>query len=168
MNDAAALLFAFGFTTRDAARIAERALANDLNLTDIQAWIDEAQRSTSLNNPLGFVRARLQSGDKVPSRPAADCRHGSRRSSYSDRQRYAEWIRKDIASSRRTSQLDRQRDDEQIRNPPRSAVQTCRCGRVVYATRLCPECDRCPTCCECVPADQPDEQFKYKKELPDD
>ena len=84
MNQTAQVLNDFGFTARDAKRIAERAQKNGLSLADIQAWIDEAQASTSLHNPLGFVRARLQDGDRLPPAARPDCHQTNRR-------RYFEW-----------------------------------------------------------------------------
>lgn len=127
MNDTATLLADFGFTARDAVKIARRAHENGLTLEHVQAWIHEAQRSTSLHNPHGFVRARIEDGDKMVRRPEGHPH-------ITDRQRYLAWS-PDPRSSR-----------PKLRFPPR---QTCACGRVVYATRICPHCRTCPTCCTC-------------------
>lgn len=72
------LLQGFGFTRRDARKIAQKARENDLTLTDVQAWIDEADASTSLTNPQGFVRARIQDGDKAPPRSTVGLPHHRR------------------------------------------------------------------------------------------
>jgi len=72
MNDTATLLRDFGFTIEASKKIARSAHKNNLTPADVQAWIDEARSSTSLHNPLGFVRARLQSGDKLPPRSSTD------------------------------------------------------------------------------------------------
>ena len=109
MNEIAALLVEFGFTLRDAGRVTRSAHQNNLTLADVQAWIDEARASTSLHNPRGFVRARIQDGDKTAHRSAA-ARH-------------------------------------------QSLTHTCACGRVVYASHICPDCGTCPKCCACEPAE---------------
>lgn len=131
MNDTATLLHTFGFTTRDAVKIASRAHDKGLTLDHVQAWIDEAQGSTSIYNPLGFVRARLEDGDK-PVRPPAGDPH------VVNRQRYVDWAR-----------------HTRFRPAYRSkhTVQTCACGIVVYTTRLCPDCGTCAKCCTCDQAD---------------
>jgi len=107
MNPTASLLTDFGFTPRDAIKIARRARENDLTLAHVQAWIHEAQQSTSLYNPRGFVRARIEDGDKTLCRPKGPGHH--------------------------------------------SLTHTCTCGRIVYASHICLDCDRCPTCCTCEP-----------------
>lgn len=132
MNEIAALLIEFGFTATDAPKIARRAHQNALTLADVQAWIDEAYRSRSIHNPRGFVRARIRSGDKIVSWPAADCHHTNRRTSAHDRQRYANWLP----------------------GPRTPITHTCACGRVVYASHICPDCGTCPTCCTCDLANQ--------------
>lgn len=131
MNEVITLLKAFGFTARDAKKVAARALENNLELPDIQAWIDEARSSTSLHNPLGFVRARLQDGDKLPDRSAADCRH-----------------------------IHRQRYQDQFSHLPTYAAthvhaitRTCTCGHVFWIDSFCEDCDLCPLCCKCDPKD---------------
>ena len=129
MNAIATLLVDFGFTLRDAGRITECAHENGLDLADVQAWIDEARSSTSLHNPRGFVRARIQDGDKPPPAVAADCHHTPYRR-YKSQRFYVHTF------------------------PPSGAkaiTQTCKCGRVVYKTHFCNECGLCPTCCECEP-----------------
>ena len=85
MNDIAALLTDFGFTARDAVKIAHRAHENGLALEHVQAWIHEAEQSTSLHNPHGFVRARIEDGDKIVRRPEGDPHT-------TDRQRYLRWL----------------------------------------------------------------------------
>lgn len=60
------LLTSFGFTTRAACQIIVAAYHKGLTYSDIKAWITEAESSTSIINPLGFVRSRLQNGDKPP------------------------------------------------------------------------------------------------------
>lgn len=135
MNEITALLAAFGFTAKDAKIIAEKAHENGLDQADVQAWIDEAQASRSLYNPLGFVRLRIQDGDRLTGQAAAGRHHA-------DRQRYKTlWDPTSVS----------------LHGHFNHATRTCECGRVVYATRFCPECDLCPTCCECQPAG-PDEE----------
>lgn len=75
MNELANTLYHFGFTKASAIAIAARARDKGLALADAQAWIQEAQTSTSLRNPLGFVRARLQDGDKLNARAPAASHH---------------------------------------------------------------------------------------------
>lgn len=135
MNDTATLLIAFGFTARDAIKIARRAHENDLTLEDVQDWIDEARQSTSLYNPGGFVRARLEDGDKIVRRPDGD-------PYIANRQRHLRWS---TTSRSRTPRP----------HPP--LTQACTCGRVVYATHICPDCAACPTCCTC-PVEEPTEE----------
>jgi len=127
MNETATLLTNFGFTARDAVKIAHRAHENGLTLEHVQAWISEAQQSTSLYNPRGFVRARIEDGDKMVRRPEVDPH-------ITDRQHYKDWS-PNSPSPR-----------PKLRFPP---TQTCTCGRVVYETRICPDCGTCPTCCTC-------------------
>lgn len=78
MDAITGILQDFGFTKRDANKIAQQAYQNDLTVDDVQAWIDEAETSTSIYNPCGFVRARIEDGDKLPPRAAADCHHRRR------------------------------------------------------------------------------------------
>lgn len=132
MNEMAALLIQFGFTLRDAGRITQSAQENNLALADVQAWIDEARASTSLHNPRGFVRARIQDGDKLVHRSEGDPH-------ITDRHRYLTQWSLPLTQAKITT---------------RALTQTCTCGRVVYVDRVCEECGLCPTCCECEPADQ--------------
>lgn len=135
MNDTATLLLNFGFTARDAVKIARRAHENGLTLEHVQAWIREAEQSTSLHNPHGFVRARIEDGDKLPPQHKVDPH-------ISDRHRYVtEWA------------VHR----GQLSITTRPVTQTCTCGRVVYASHICPDCATCPTCCTCQPA-EPNEE----------
>lgn len=127
MNDMAALLTDFGFTAKDAKKIAQTAHENGLTPDHVQAWISEAEQSTSLYNPHGFVRARIEDGDKLVRRPEGDAH-------ITNRNRYLQWS----AASRFPR--------PKLRFPP---TQTCACGRVVYETRICPDCSTCPTCCNC-------------------
>jgi hypothetical protein len=129
MMEAIALLKDFGFTARDAPKIAERAYENNLTLADIQAWIDEARTSTSLNNPLGFVRARLQEGDRLPV-PMLSDPHTTNRHRY-----VTQWAVRHGQLSVRTTPI----------------TQTCTCGRVTWADRFCEDCGLCSTCCKCPP-----------------
>lgn len=80
-DDAQALLTHFGYDGHTARLIAAHARRNKLTYADIEAWIAEAYTSQTIHNPLGFVRARIQRGDKPPS-PSAS------RSTHDDRQRY--------------------------------------------------------------------------------
>jgi len=127
MNETATLLNDFGFTASAAAKIAHRAHENGLTLEHVQAWIHEAEQSTSLYNPQGFVRARLEAGDKPALRPQGDPH-------ITDRKRYLGWT---PVSHRPT--LPRHLQPTQI----------CTCGRVIYAAHICPDCDTCPKCCTC-------------------
>lgn len=135
MIEAITLLKDFGFTAREAEKIAKRAYENNLSLTDIQAWIDEARASTSLHNPLGFVRARLQDGDKLPTHILTDPH-------IANRHRYQ-------------TQWDRRR--ARAVGSYTTTTQTCKCGHIIYKTHICPECGMCPTCCECPPEETNEE-----------
>ena len=135
MNDTATLLISFGFTARDAIKIARCAHEKGLTLEHVQAWIHEAEQSTSLYNPHGFVRARIEDGDKMVRRPEGDPH-------IANRQRYLGW-------SPRRLHIRFQRSYP--------LTQACACGRVVYATHICPDCGTCPTCCTCDPTLQDEE-----------
>jgi len=80
-TDARELLTEFGYDAHTACLIAAQARRHSLTHADIEAWIAEATASHSLTNPLGFVRARIQGGDKPPSSSAS-------RSIHENRQRY--------------------------------------------------------------------------------
>jgi hypothetical protein len=75
---AAEMLQAFGYDSKTAQQLSTAATRKGLNVEDVQAWIEEAQGSHSLNNPLGFVRARLQDGDKPPASCARPCHERQR------------------------------------------------------------------------------------------
>lgn len=135
MSKTAALLFDFGFPTKLAKRLADTAHTNGLDQADVQDWLDEARSSHTLNNPLGFVRARLQEGDKLPKKIRVDP-HIARR------HRYLSW----------TAHLN-----GRAANPSRIATQTCVCGHVVWKTSICSDCGLCPTCCQCEPTDLDEE-----------
>lgn len=128
-NGTIALLKAFGFTARDAKKITRQVEKNGLAIEDVQAWIDEAQASTSLNNPLGFVRARLQDGDKLPQHITVDPH-------IIQRHHYQGW----------TAHLN-----NHAAGANRVATQTCACGRVVWQTSICEACGLCRACCTCTP-----------------
>lgn len=129
MNEAITLLKAFGFTAREAEKIAKRAYENNLSLTDIQAWIDEAKASISLFNPRGFVRARLQDGDRLPQHITVDPH-------IAQRHRYQRWAA---------------HADNRTIDTNHVATQTCTCGRVVWQTSICKDCGLCSKCCRCNP-----------------
>ena len=129
MNKSIALLTDFGFTKKDAQKIAKRAHENRLTLADIQAWINEAMSSRSLHNPMGFVRARLQDGDKLRSPQVTDP-HRAHRQYY-----------KTQFNHLHPNQADTQPDLTQI----------CTCGRAVWKDRICKDCGLCPKCCQCSP-----------------
>lgn len=131
MDAVLTLLTAFGFTAAAAKIIAQQAYNHGLTTPDVQAWINEAQASTSLTNPLGFVRARLQAGETLPER-SLDDRH------ILQRHRYQQW-----ASHSNRSQA----------GPHRAATQACSCGRVVWQDTLCENCGLCSKCCTCEPLD---------------
>lgn len=84
MKDLVGILVEFGFTLKTAGELAQRALDNGLTPDDVRAWIREARISHSLYNPLGFVRVRLEDGDKPPTTPTTA-------SLASNRNRYNEW-----------------------------------------------------------------------------
>lgn len=75
------LLIHFGYDGHTACLIAAHARRHSLTYADIEAWIAEAYTSQTIRNPLGFVRARIQGGDKPPSSSTS-------RSTHADRQRY--------------------------------------------------------------------------------
>ncbi len=75
------ILTDFGYDEHAARLIASYAHRHDLTQADIENWIVEAQTSQTITNPLGFVRARIQGGDKLPSSRTAVSTHA-------DRQRY--------------------------------------------------------------------------------
>lgn len=75
------ILTDFGYDGHTACVVAAQARRHDLTQADIEAWIVEATTSATIHNPLGFVRARIQGGDKPPSSSAS-------RSTHHDRQRY--------------------------------------------------------------------------------
>lgn len=127
MSETTTLLTAFGFTAKDAKIIADQALGHDLTPADVQAWIEEAQTSTTLHNPLGFVRARLRDGDKLPAIDVADCHQ-------IQRHRYLDWGRGIHANRPGTSP---------------HPIQACACGHVVWKSSLCHTCGLCPSCCKC-------------------
>jgi len=78
------LLKGFGFTTRVAKELTHQARSNDLTLADVNYWLNETRRSTSLYNPLGFVRSRIRAGERPPT-PA------SRIAVLTARNRYQGW-----------------------------------------------------------------------------
>jgi hypothetical protein len=80
-NDTRDLLTGFGYDEHTACLIASYARRHDLTHADIEAWIVEATTSQTIRNPLGFVRARIQGGDKPPSLSVS-------RSTHADRNRY--------------------------------------------------------------------------------
>lgn len=80
-NETYKLLIRFGYDSHTVALLTAQAHHHNLTHADIAAWIVEAQTSRTINNPLGFVRARIQGGDKPPSSSAS-------RSTHADRQRY--------------------------------------------------------------------------------
>lgn len=80
-NDTHDLLTGFGYDAHTACLIASYARRHDLTHADIEAWIVEATTSQTIRNPLGFVRARIQGGDKPPPPRTS-------RSTHADRQRY--------------------------------------------------------------------------------
>jgi len=80
-TDTRETLIEFGYDAHTACLIASYARRHKLTQTDVEAWIVEAQTSQTIRNPLGFVRARIQGGDKPP-RPEA------LRSTHEDRHRY--------------------------------------------------------------------------------
>lgn len=61
------LLTGFGFTPRVAKELTHQARSQDLTLRDVNDWLTEARKSTSLYNPLGFVRSRLRAGERLPT-----------------------------------------------------------------------------------------------------
>jgi len=131
MDEVTSLLHAFGFTARDAHKIARQVEKNGLSLEDVKAWVDEANNSTSLLNPLGFVRARLQDGDKAPARVPLERRH-------LDRHRYlTQWNVRRSHQSLSTAMI----------------TQTGTCGHVCWKDRICADCGQCPTCCTCASTD---------------
>jgi len=75
------ILTDFGYDDHTACLIASYARRHDLTQADIEAWITEASTSQTIRNPLGFVRARIQRGDKPPSSRSIISTH-------EDRQRY--------------------------------------------------------------------------------
>lgn len=75
------LLTDFGYDPHTACLIAAQARRHKLTYDDIEVWIAEAYTSKTIRNPLGFVRARIQGGDKPPSSRTAGSTHA-------DRQRY--------------------------------------------------------------------------------
>ena len=127
MNETATLLHNFGFPTKLAKSLADIAYGNGLSLANVQAWIDEARSSTSLTNPLGFVRARLQDGDKLPEEAPVDC-HVTQRHRF-----HIQFHRAYPKSSNHLS----------------VTTQTCTCGQVVWKDRICENCGLCPACCQC-------------------
>lgn len=131
MSEVTQILKAFGFTARDAKKIAVQAEENGLSVEDVQAWIDEATASTSLHNPYGFVRARLQDGDKMPSLQPLERRHVHR-------QRYKAQFAHAYPNT--------------PHNEP-DITQTCACGQPVWKDRICPDCGLCPACCTCPSTD---------------
>jgi hypothetical protein len=80
-TDTRDLLTGFGYDGHTACLIASYARRHELTYADIEAWIVEAQTSRTIRNPLGFVRARIQGGDKPPSSSTS-------RSTHADRRRY--------------------------------------------------------------------------------
>ena len=80
-NETRELLISFGYDGHTACLVAAQARRHNLTHDDITAWIAEARASHTIHNPLGFVRARIQGGDKPPSSSAS-------RSTHDDRQRY--------------------------------------------------------------------------------
>lgn len=74
------LLIYFGFDQNSARTVAAAAAINKLTFSDISAWIEHIDASTTIRNPCGFLRAVIQSGDLPPqtsrqrrtSRPQAD------------------------------------------------------------------------------------------------
>lgn len=80
-TDTRDLLTGFGYDGHTACLIASYARRHDLTHADIEAWIIEARTSHTIHNPLGFVRARIQNGDKPPHPDAS-------RSTHHDRTRY--------------------------------------------------------------------------------
>lgn len=75
------LLTGFGYDAHTACLIMSYARRHELTYADIEAWIVEATTSQTIRNPLGFVRARIQGGDKPPSLSVS-------RSTHDDRRRY--------------------------------------------------------------------------------
>lgn len=75
------ILTDFGYDGHTACLVAAQARRHELTQADIEAWIAEASISHTIQNPLGFVRARIQGGDKPPSSSAS-------RSTHADRNRY--------------------------------------------------------------------------------
>lgn len=131
MSEITEILTAFGFTAGDAKKIAVQVEENGLSLEDVQAWIDEAQASNSLHNPHGFVRARLQDGDKMPSLQPLERRHVHR-------QRYK-------------TQFSHAYPDTPHNEP--DLTQTCTCGKAFWKTSFCEHCGKCPDCCTCASTD---------------
>jgi len=75
------ILTNFGYDTHTACVVAAQARRHNLTQADIEAWIVEASTSLTIHNPRGFVRARIQGGDKPPSSSTS-------RSTHADRHRY--------------------------------------------------------------------------------
>lgn len=67
MSDMTDLLNNFGFSIQDSHNIEVMAYRRNLTLADVQAWINEATHSKTITNPCGFVRSRIQTGDKTPA-----------------------------------------------------------------------------------------------------
>lgn len=67
MDPITELLKSFGFETQAAKTLTEQARGNGLTLRDVNDWLIEARKSTTLYNPRGFVRSRLRVGARVPT-----------------------------------------------------------------------------------------------------
>lgn len=77
-TDTRKLLTDFGYDAHTACLVAAQARRHNLTHADIEAWIIEARTSHTIHNPLGFVRARIQNGDKPPSSNASRSTHANR------------------------------------------------------------------------------------------
>jgi hypothetical protein len=60
------LLSAFGFVQAASEAVAEEALKAGLTAEDVARWIVYVSEQGTLNNPRGFLRAKLRSGEEPP------------------------------------------------------------------------------------------------------
>lgn len=88
MNQVHELLTAFGYDERTTRLLATAATKHGLTADHVAGWIEEAKNSHLLNNPPGFVRAKIQNGDKPPSPASREHHHDPRRQSRKARHRY--------------------------------------------------------------------------------